>query len=230
MKKTTTRKRSYSKYAKRSARAAAGKYTIIKAPTFYKEGQQYLRKSLTYVEKDITLNGGTAGTAASYVFSANGLFDPNITGAGHQPNGFDQLMAIYAEYTVLNASIKVNFVNSDSTALILCGITQQNQSTTDLDPRVYMESGSCVWAVADRLGSGDGVKTLTSKINMSKMANQDVLNEAGWNGTVAANPPFQKYFIIWVSDLSTGDPGGTLVTVQIDYDVVFRENNLNALS
>ncbi len=48
-----------------------------------------------------TLNPGVAGVAAIQVMTANGLYDPDITGVGHQPRGFDQIMALYNHYTVV---------------------------------------------------------------------------------------------------------------------------------
>ena len=43
-------------------------------------------------------------------FVANGAFDPNLTGVGHQPRGFDQFMAGYETFTVTGSKISVNFV------------------------------------------------------------------------------------------------------------------------
>jgi len=40
----------------------------------------------------------TSGAVSTYVFAANGLYDPNITGTGHQPMGFDQLLQFYNHY------------------------------------------------------------------------------------------------------------------------------------
>ena len=64
-----------------------------------------LKMAATLLYSDqITLNPA-AGTVSKHVFSANGLFDPNITGVGHQPRGFDQYMALYNHYTVIGARI-----------------------------------------------------------------------------------------------------------------------------
>ncbi len=40
-------------------------------------------------------------------FNGNGLFDPDQTGAGNQPRGFDESMAIYSSYKVLGSSCTI---------------------------------------------------------------------------------------------------------------------------
>lgn len=37
---------------------------------------------------------------SSYEFRLNSVYDPNYTGSGHQPYGFDQLAALYSRYRV----------------------------------------------------------------------------------------------------------------------------------
>lgn len=41
-----------------------------------------------------------AGTLSDYVYRLNGLYDPNKTGTGHQPHGFDQISSLYLRYRV----------------------------------------------------------------------------------------------------------------------------------
>ncbi len=71
----------------------------------------------------------TTGAPATYVFSCNGLYDPNITGTGHQPHGFDQLMQNYKNYQVLSSSIEVVLFPK---ALLVGGQT----TTTTLAPQI----------------------------------------------------------------------------------------------
>lgn len=42
-------------------------------------------------------------------FSLNDLFDPNYTGSGHQPRGFDQLTVMFQKYRVFRARAKFYF-------------------------------------------------------------------------------------------------------------------------
>ncbi len=53
----------------------------------------------------------TAG--GQHVFKANGMFDPDTTGSGHQPYGFDQMLNIYQRYCVLRTKYKVSFSPSN---------------------------------------------------------------------------------------------------------------------
>jgi hypothetical protein len=46
----------------------------------------------------------SAGVAVSYVFRANDLYDPDYTGTGHQPLGFDQLCLFYKRFFVTKST------------------------------------------------------------------------------------------------------------------------------
>jgi hypothetical protein len=57
---------------------------------------------------DIFTTGNLAATTAvAQIMNLNSLFDPDRTGTGHQPMGFDQLAGIYARYRVLKVRWKV---------------------------------------------------------------------------------------------------------------------------
>lgn len=50
---------------------------------------------------------------AGYKWNLNSLFDPNRSGIGHQPYGYDQLSALYNRYRVINCRYVVSCI-SDS--------------------------------------------------------------------------------------------------------------------
>ena len=89
-----------------------------------------VKTKLRYVEY-FTLNPAAAGLPATHVFSANGLYDPNITGVGHQPRGFDQLMALYDHYYVSRSKIIADFasISNNSVAPWVCGIVLDDDAT-----------------------------------------------------------------------------------------------------
>lgn len=214
-----------------------GGYSLVKAVKPSIDGRNYNRKALTYCELGTTLDGG-AGTAGTYVFSANGLYDPNITGVGHQPTGFDQLMAIYGSYTVTKATIKVGFWNTQVIPMLV-GLSIQTFPGVSTDARVYIENQDCVWTMLEPLAGADGanaaggpsIKFLTLECDMRKQARTDIFNDVTWSGFGTSNPGAQKYFHIFAesADGST-NPGAIGFVTSIDYEVYFREQQINALS
>lgn len=71
---------------------------------------------LAYAESPSITNA--AGLNNSYVFRLNGLFDPNQTGVGHQPYGFDQLSLLYNRYRVYKTSWVVSARPSGSAGMM----------------------------------------------------------------------------------------------------------------
>ncbi len=57
----------------------------------------------------------TATTASSQIMNLNSVFDPDRTGAGHQPMGFDTLATIYNRYRVLKTKWKTTWSPSSLT-------------------------------------------------------------------------------------------------------------------
>lgn len=51
---------------------------------------------------------------AEYVFRVNSLFDPNLSGTGHQPRGFDQLSSLYRGYQVYGVAYDITFFTKDT--------------------------------------------------------------------------------------------------------------------
>jgi hypothetical protein len=101
------------------------------------------RVTLRYAE--IFRITSTAGALGKFLFSANGLYDPNITGAGHQPYGFDQWMALYKTATVIKSRIDIEASNTGASSLV-AGVT-----FAESDPTVVTGSATPVALIeADR--------------------------------------------------------------------------------
>jgi len=74
-------------------------------PAFGGPFGQVFETELNYSEYFSLNPTGVSNT--SYIFRANGLYDPNFSGSGHQPHGFDQLNVIYENYQVVASTIEV---------------------------------------------------------------------------------------------------------------------------
>ncbi len=66
---------------------------------------------LNYVQT-FKLSTGAAGIfGIEQVMRLNSLFDPDFTGVGHQPYGFDTLATIYNKYKVLRVNLRLEWTN-----------------------------------------------------------------------------------------------------------------------
>lgn len=88
--------------------------------------------NLRYAQQ-VSLVGGAVGLfGVRQRFSLNSIFDPDITGAGHQPYGFDQMATIYARYKVLacDVTFKPIFMLPAANDAIALGCLVTGPSTT----------------------------------------------------------------------------------------------------
>lgn len=217
------RKRMY----KKSNKSFWGNPTHDKSPM-----AQTFKTTLRYVENGINVNPGAAGFADSYVFSCNGLWDPNVSGVGHQPTGFDQLMLMYQEYQVIGAKIRVEFANTDTGAHQTVGIAVMGTATEQVDPRVMIENGGCKWkTITPRNGSKD-YTTIVSAVAPHKWLGRTKSRSVDeLKGTSVGNPGQQCYFHIFAQDYGAGgDTAAVGLNVQIDYITIFTKPRELALS
>lgn len=71
-----------------------------------------------------------ASPVESYAFAGNSLYDPDVSGAGHQPLYFDQYALIYQKYRVLGCKISLDIINvSGNSALYYVVEPNTTQST-----------------------------------------------------------------------------------------------------
>lgn len=64
---------------------------------------------------------GTAGiTGTAQEMRLNSLFDPNATGVGHQPYGYDTYSALYGRYKVSAVTVDLLFTTPGSAADVCC--------------------------------------------------------------------------------------------------------------
>lgn len=83
--------------------------------------QRYIAK-LKYSDVVTTSSG-----LGDFALNLNSLFDPNRTGIGHQPYGFDQLAILYNRYRVISCGYRVNLTASSSTIPIMLTAMPANQ-------------------------------------------------------------------------------------------------------
>jgi len=184
-----------------------------------------LKALVTYADIGSSLNPTIGPVTAGYVYSCNGLYDPNITGTGHQPMGFDQLMVIYQRYTVIGAKAIVTFINTDATNASNVGLLVTRSTTVNASPTQIMEQGLGQFKLLSPSGSNGDSVTLELAINPNKFLDKsDPLDDESLGGTSASNPGTQCYFNIWACG-NTADAGAVLFNIRLEYLAVFHMPN-----
>jgi len=187
-----------------------------------------LCNQLVYAEQvGLTL---TTGGPAFYVFSCNGLFDPNVTGTGSQPLYFDQLMAIYDHYTVVSSTIEARLIGAPATANQLTFGVYIDDDTSIVSTSIasLMQRPGAHWTQANTTANTlPPVRSAWSAIKT--FGNPMPWTDSELQGTVSANPAEQSYFVVGASDytLQTATYG---LTVLLTFDVVWDELKTIALS
>lgn len=172
------------------------------------------------------LNPTVGGIIALNNFSANGMYDPDVTGVGHQPRGFDQFVGVlYDHYTVIASSIQVTFSNSDTTNPQVCGIMVSDQSTSPTTLNNALESPDCIYTVVGARDSGSSVQTLRRSINPNKwLGFSHPMSQPQARGSAGGNPAEDIFFQVFVGAMDEGtDSGDVVCQIVINYTAILSE-------
>ncbi len=185
-----------------------------------------LKRTFNYAEK-ITMNA-PAGASASYRFSCNGMYDPNRSGVGHQPMGFDQFVGVlYDHFTVIAAKITVTAMSQTTTvpqANQIMSIQIRDTSTATTPIERAIEQGRAVYG---HIGSSSGsaaVLKLTHKVAPHKfLGRSHPLSDPDLKGNNTADPAEECFFEINVASQDGDDPEDLDLLVVIEYTAILTE-------
>jgi len=189
-----------------------------------------VRRKLRYAEDNITL-GAAAGVISNYIFRANDLYDPDVTGTGHQPMGFDQMMVFFDHFIVERATIRVRFVNNNMVNSTVYTRVDGNNGAVS-DPVVLLETGGCVTQVVAASGNASGNTTLTQSVDVAKyhgVHTSALTSMDSLQGSIASSPTDGIYFHVGCWD-QKGSTSSVLAAVVIEFDAIFTEPRTPSLS
>lgn len=173
----------------------------------------------------------STGSLSTYQFGCNNLVAPNITqaGTGHQPYYFDQLAALYNQYTVIGSRISwtVTPQQTAEDSFRVCAYIEDDTTTTPTNLNTLMEQSRSNM----RYFAPDSTITKTVKMKWSakKAFGGSVLGNPDLTATTAGSPNLQQFFTLGIQ----GDGSATVDThimVLIDYIVIFNEKKIIATS
>jgi len=208
----------------------AEKDLIVRAPIFYKGS---VRKKLFYYDYQKSISGA-AGIYAQANWSCNGMYDPDITGSGHQPLGFDQMMTLYNHFTVLNSKITVNAQNITADAVKM-GILVNPDTSAPSSVVAGIENGNVRTIILGGVTSTAANLIETTKqfgklnlqldvaSNFGRKTQRELVDDDQLTGTAGSNPAEQSYYTIFGYTPFSNTTWTCNFDILIEYDAIFWE-------
>lgn len=200
------------------------KYTVATAkPTNLSYTHKLLRQKQTAVlryQEDFNLDAGVAGLPAFYQFSCTALRDPNHTGIGHQPRGFDQLMTLYSHYIVNEVNIEV-YYSYNITRDGIGFIQLRDKAATGMTRTDALEYQTMTEGNVARLERGFG-----GKLQMTCKPNQFLglkYQDESLKGDTSTNPAADCYFTVGFMPIDPIDCQPMACVVKLTYKVTLLE-------
>lgn len=223
-------KRKYNKYRPRRRRNYRRRRKVYRRKASLNVIPRSLVKKFRYVA-DISIDPIGAGLMQSYIFRANSLYDPDYSGVGHQPYGYDQYVpTLYNHSTVLGSKITCVFslgnpaiVNAQNN--LICGISLLDNAVAQTNPSLVREQGGyCSWTM---ISNAIAPKRKSLKYSAKRFHGvKDVKDNQQLQHDSGTNPEEQAFFHIWCCPpASNVDASNVLVQVIVEYIALLQEPN-----
>lgn len=162
------------------------------------------------------------------VFTLTGIYDPDISGVGHQPRGTDVYLGndnsntLYHHYVVLGARVSVTCSNLTDLPTRV-GLCVRDSSTASPNPNDYVETSNVKLATLGPLGSGNDIRTLSMTFSAKQwFGKPNVTTERDLQGSPNSNPVEQAFLHIFHDSMGTVLTTSVIHSVKISYMVMFR--------
>lgn len=148
----------------------------------------------------------------------NSLFDPNLTGVGHQPYGFDQLAAIYNRYRVIATSYCINAYSGTSPIRFACIPVNDAPPINNLselceNPRAY-------WKLQYPGGDTQYIKGKTSIPSLMGRTKQQYMADDRFQAEVTSSP--LEAALLYITGQSMTDSSADFtMTLTMEFTVEF---------
>lgn len=173
---------------------------------------------------------GTVGTAGIYgteqVMRLNSLFDPDFTGAGHQPYGYDQVTQLYRKYLVQAVKIELIISDPSEDGLVFGAQIQPSSATYTIQSKTVDEIKEQPMSITRTINnSGKQVQRVVQYLPMSKLEGlsrvQWAASQDQYGAGVGTNPTLQPYLRFAVGNLRGTGSGNLIVRVNLTYYTMF---------
>jgi hypothetical protein len=172
----------------------------------------------------------TAGSLAKQLFTVNSMYDPDVTGTGHQPLYYDTFASIYDHYAVVSAHIKITFNSNATTSSVIVGGVYDDDTFTSTNVNVLMEQTTGKHLFLPNNAGSLSSKTITLDWNCEKMLGIDPYTSQSYKTAVGSNPSEQSTLLVWAVPADLSSTTTTSVMVEIEFQTLFSELSTQSIS
>ncbi len=183
---------------------------------------------LRYVDV-VSINPGAAGLA-THTWRANSIFDPDLTGTGHQPLMRDEYALLYGQYRVLSTKIKATLVTSSTAGNVipcLYGVYRDVDTTlgyTLATSIIEDQRNKGGWKLGGPAGMIDHpLPSVRTSFNARSFLSKEGNSHATAIGSNPAAGQDSAFFQLWAGSVAGNDPGAIQFLVQMDFIVEFSD-------
>lgn len=144
-----------------------------------------------------------------YAFNLNSLFDPNRTGFGHQPYGFDTLATLYNRYRVISCGYRLQLAGDATSAFILSALPA-NEIVSSLSISEMRENPRCKYI---QQNPGSTALTLSGKCYIPSLTGRtksQYMSDDRYSANVTTSPAE-----LAILNLQTANTADTIISTKI---------------
>lgn len=159
----------------------------------------------------------TGSLTGQYSFNMNSLFDPNRTGIGHQPYGYDTLATLYNRYRVVSCGWRIQLAGDASSAFVLTSLPA-NEIVTSTSISEMRENPRCKYI---QQNPGSAALTLHGKCSLPSLMGRtksQYMSDDRYSANVGVSPA--ELAILNLQTANTADGiVGTKLQVLLEFTV-----------
>lgn len=157
--------------------------------------------------------------AGSYTMNLNSIFDPNRSGGGHQPYGFDQLASLYNRYRVIACGWRVTAPSSTQTVQL--GTLPANETVSVATFAELKENPRAKYVIQH---VGGNVQTVSGKVYLPSLVGRtkaQYMADDRYQATVVSDPGELAILNIQASNNGGVGINAQVINILMEYTVEF---------
>jgi len=178
-------------------------------------------RTVDLVYSDYDTMSSSTGVLAKYQYRLNSCFDPDYTGTGHQPMGFDQWSAYYNHYVVESVDYEVQLVPS-GTVYTYTATYLSDDTTVPTNFSEIAELGGVVALGTPYSSTNSHIYKV--RVNIAQFYNrQNIASDNELRALVTANPSETAFLTVFAANADPVQGQAFYFGVKLTYRVRFME-------